>query len=115
MAIIVRVITSVIQYADDNSYDRVVFVYAILAGLAVFVSFCLIALSCVTVDFGHLQWTRKQRLARVELLVARRDRFLTFARMRNQRISMGAFVACILLVVGSWTAYFWGVATGNNS
>ena len=115
MNIIVRVITSVLQDADNDSYDRVVIVYAVLGGLSVFVSFCLVGLSYATVDLGHLQWTRKQRLARVEILVARRERFMTSARSRNKKVSMGLFVACMMLVAGSWAAYFWGVATGNNN
>jgi len=115
MNIIVRVITSVLQDADNDSYDRVVIVYAVLGGLSVFVSFCLVGLSYATVDLGHLQWTRKQRLARVEILVARRERFMTSARSRNKKLSMGLFVACMMLVAGSWAAYFWGVATGNNN
>lgn len=29
-------------------------------------------------------------------------------------ISKACFVALIALVLGGWSAYFWGVATGNN-
>lgn len=31
-----------------------------------------------------------------------------------RKISMGCFMALVVLVLGSWCAYFWGVATGNN-
>ena len=114
MNIIVRVITGVIQDNDNNSYDRVVIVYAVLAGASVLVSLVLAAIAWLSIDLGHLQWTRKQRLARVERLQAQRERFYGENRRKNQNISLSAFGCLILLVLGGWCAYFWGVATGNN-
>lgn len=114
MNIIVRVVTGVIQDRDNNSYDHVVIVYAVLAGASVLVSLVLAVTAWSTVDLGHLQWTRKQRLARTERLQEQRRRFYGEHRERNKKISLTAFGACMLLVLGSWCAYFWGVATGNN-
>ena len=50
-----------------------------------------------------------------EILQERRRRFFEENRQRNKTISMAAFGACMLLILGSWCGYFWGVATGNNS
>ncbi len=33
---------------------------------------------------------------------------------KMKKFSKVCFVALMILVAGSWTAYFWGVATGNN-
>lgn len=115
MNIIVRVITGVIQDRDNNSYDNVVIVYAVLAGVSVFVSLVLATIAWRTVDLRHLQWTRKQRMARFDILQERRRVFFEDDRQRNKTISMAAFGACMLLILGSWCGYFWGVATGNNS
>jgi hypothetical protein len=35
--------------------------------------------------------------------------------LRNRKVGLGLFVALIFLIAGAWAAYFWGVATGNNS
>lgn len=114
MNIIVRVITGVIQDNDNNSYDKVTIVYVILAGISVVVSFLLTILSWKSIDLGHLQWTRKLRIARGEVLNVRRARFYDENGKKNRLISMSCFGALIMLVLGSWCGYFWGVATGNN-
>lgn len=86
------------------------------------------------IDIGRLQWTRKQRIANGDLIKQRKrivglgdkddesvDGFdegsVEERRERGMmaKFSVGAFGALFLLVLGSWAAYFWGVATGNNS
>ena len=71
-------------------------------------------------DIGRLQWTRKQRVRNGDLI---KERKLIVEggedgkgdKKRNlNRISRAAFGALMCLVLGSWVAYFWGVATGNN-
>ncbi|KAK6219151.1 hypothetical protein LQW54_002400 [Pestalotiopsis sp. IQ-011] len=114
MNIVVRVITGVIQDRDNNSCNHVVIVYAILAGISVVVSVILVITARLTVDLVHLQWTRKQRMARTAVLQERRRQFVEENGSRNRKISMACFGACILLIIGSWCGYFWGVATGNN-
>ena len=115
MNIIVRVVTGAIQDADNDSYDHVVIVYVVLAAASVLVSIMLIALSWWSVDLGNLQWTRKQRIANGELWNERKRAFYEDNGARNKIISKICFGALILLILGSWSAYFWGVATGNNS
>lgn len=115
MNIIVRVITGAIQDADNDSYDHVVIVYVVLAAASVLVSILLIALSWWSIDLGNLQWTRKQRIANGDLWNERKRAFYEDNGARNKAISKICFGALILLILGSWSAYFWGVATGNNS
>lgn len=114
MNIIVRVITGVIQDRDNNSYDNVTIVYTVLAGLSVVISLVLIALSWWSVDLRNLQWTRKLRIARGEVLNERKRMFYDENGRRNKIISATCFGLLVLLIVGSWCAYFWGVATENN-
>ncbi|KAH7309162.1 major facilitator superfamily domain-containing protein [Stachybotrys elegans] len=114
MNIIVRIITGVIQDADNNSYDRVTIVYVVLAGCSVVISTILVITTWKSVDIGHLQWTRKQRIAKGSELVERKRVFYEENGARNKLISKVAFGTLLLLVMGSWAGYFWGVATGNN-
>ncbi|KAF9875382.1 major facilitator superfamily transporter [Colletotrichum karsti] len=114
MNIVVRIITGAIQDADNNSYDKVTIVYVILAGLSVIVSFVLFLLALKSIDLGHLQWSRKTRIARGEVLNEQKRRFHEENGHKNRVISMTCFGALIMLIVGSWCGYFWGVATGNN-
>ncbi|KAF9872097.1 major facilitator superfamily transporter [Colletotrichum karsti] len=115
MNIIVRVVTGAIQDADNDSYDHVVVVYVILAAAAVAVSVMLIFLSWWSIDLGNLQWTRKQRIANGDLWNERKRSFHEENGARNKTISKACFGGLIVLILGSWSAYFWGVATGNNS
>lgn len=114
MNIIVRIITGKIQDADNNSYDKVTIVYVILAGLSVLVSLLLAVVASKSVDLGHLQWTRKKRIAQGALLNERKAIFANENGEWNKRVSMACFAALIALILGSWCGYFWGVATGNN-
>ncbi|KAB2572001.1 hypothetical protein DBV05_g9339 [Lasiodiplodia theobromae] len=114
MNIIVRIVTGAIQDADDNSYDRVVIVYVALSIGSVLVCLSLLLLSFRFVDLRQLQWTRKQRFARSEVLLERKRKFYGEDKERNKKISHACFGALLLLIVGSWCGYFWGVATGNN-
>ncbi|KAL3418779.1 hypothetical protein PVAG01_09000 [Phlyctema vagabunda] len=114
MNIIVRVVTGVLQDADNDSYDRVTIVYVFLAGCSVAVSLLLILLALYSVDLGRLQWTRKQRIAKGQLINERNERFHNENGPRNRRLSLVCFAGLLLLVLGSWVGYFWGVATGNN-
>ena len=115
MSIIIRIVTGVIQDRDNNSYDNVVIVYVILAAGSVLVASILLACSFYTTDLGHLQWTRKQRIANGDKINECRVESETGSRgERHRKISMSLFVAMLVLVAGAWAAYFWGVATGNN-
>lgn len=113
MNIIVRVITGVIQDQDSNSYDRVTIVYVVLAGVSVVVSACLFVASWKFVDLRQLQWSRKLRIARGDVLHERRRRFAD-GEGKSKPISKGCLLALAVFVLGAWCAYFWGVATGNN-
>ncbi|KAH7126625.1 major facilitator superfamily domain-containing protein [Dendryphion nanum] len=114
MNIIVRIITGVIQDRDNNKYDRVTRVYVVLAGLSVVVSLGLTIASWKSVDLRQLQWSRKLRIARGDVLVDRKRKFHDEEGKKNAIISKLCFGALILLVLGGWCAYFYGVATGQN-
>ncbi|KAG9256919.1 major facilitator superfamily domain-containing protein [Emericellopsis atlantica] len=114
MNIIVRVVTGRIQDADNNSYDKVTIVYVILAGCSVVVSLGLTLISWKSIDLRHLQWSRSKRIARGAELNERRELFFGVNKAKNMRTSLICFGVLIALVLGSWCAYFWGVATGNN-
>lgn len=113
MNIIVRVITGVIQDRDNNSYDNVTIVYVVLAGISVVVSLALSVVSWKFVDLRQLQWSRKLRIARGDLLHERRRRFEE-GEVQSKPLSQACMVALAVFVLGGWCAYFWGVATGNN-
>jgi MFS family permease len=116
MTIFVRIITGVIQDRDNNSYDNVVKGYVFLAVGSVVVGCTMLAASCWTVDLRILQWTKKQRMANGETINDRREMFEKGdVGLRNRKISMTLFSALIVLILGAWAAYFWGVATGNNN
>lgn len=88
--------------------------------------------SGIYVDIARLQWTRKERIAHGEDIKERcvavglgegkihigsqsGERLEeTGERRRMRNISMGAFGVLCFWILGSWVAYFWGAATGNN-
>jgi nitrate/nitrite transporter NarK len=116
MSIIVRIVSGVIQDRDNNSYDNVTVVYVVLAAGSVVVAALLLSGSFWSVDLGHLQWTRRQRIARGEIIKERRlEAECGAIGERNRKIGMTLFVAVLFLIAGAWAAYFWGVATGNNN
>lgn len=115
MNIIVRILTGVIQDRDKNSYDNVVKVYVVLAAGSVVVASIAFIVGYINQDLGHLQWTKKQRVARGDLINTKREEFDSGSRgLRNRRVSASLFTALLLLIAGSWAAYFYGVATGRN-
>jgi hypothetical protein len=116
MNIIVRVVTGVIQDRDNNSYNNVIIVYVVLAASSVVVACALVACSFWHVDAMILQWTKKQRSRKGDLINQRRGASESGTDgLRNRKVGFGLFIALILLIAGAWVAYFWGVATGNNS
>ena len=116
MTIFVRIITGVIQDRNNNSYNDVVKGYVFLAAGSFVVGTGLLATSFWTVDLGLLQWTKKQRMAKGEIINDRRQQFEKGeAGVRNKNISMTLFIVLIFFILGAWAAYFWGVATGNNN
>ncbi|KAL5114892.1 hypothetical protein ACEQ8H_007210 [Pleosporales sp. CAS-2024a] len=116
MNIIVRIITGVIQDRHKNSYDKVIVVYVVLAAGSVIVGGVLFVCSFWHVDAKVLQWTRKQRSRNGAVINERREASETgLDGIRNKKLGLALFVALLVLIAGSWIAYFWGVATGNNS
>jgi hypothetical protein len=133
MNIIVRILTGVLQDSSPASdpYKKVTPVYVVLSVLSFVVSLTMLTLfllsktsmgktSSIYVDIGRLQWTRKQRLARGNLMNERKlivgggEEGCGEQGKEMKRLSKICFGVLMCLVLGSWVAYFWGVATGNN-
>jgi hypothetical protein len=115
MSCIIRILTGVLQDADNDSYRRVTRVFVFLACAGFVVALILLVASTKNVDLQRLQWSRKKRVANGALINERKLRAETEAYERNKKISIVCFGLTMLLMVGGWTAYFWGVATGNNA
>lgn len=116
MTILLRIITGVIQDADDNSYRRVVIVYVFLAAGSVLVGSLNFGLGYVKPAMTRLQWTRKERIQKGELIEEMRQEYEDGERGgRHRLISLACFGAVLTLILGAWVAYFWGIATGHNS
>lgn len=114
MSCIMRILTGAIQDADDNAYTRVVRVYAFFGCASLAVSLVILTLSFLSPDLGRLQYSRKKRLAQGAFIRERLQRYETTMRQRNKSISVVCFGLTMMLMLGGWSAYFWGVATGNN-
>ncbi|KAK8172956.1 LOW QUALITY PROTEIN: major facilitator superfamily domain-containing protein [Phyllosticta citrichinensis] len=106
-----RIITGAIQDHDNN----VVIVYVILAAGSLVVAWAILIASFFSVDLCRLQWTRKQRLVRGDVIKEQKAKFEDGeAGHRNKIISMSCFGFVLALMLSSWIAYFWGVATGHD-
>ena len=114
MSCIIRVLTGALQDADNNAYTRVVRVYAFFGCASLCVSLVILTLSFLSPDLGRLQWSRKKRLLQGSIINERLERFEGPMKKRNKRISVVCFGLTMMLMLGGWSAYFWGVATGNN-
>ncbi|KAJ1542246.1 hypothetical protein HK405_010089 [Cladochytrium tenue] len=115
MNILVRIVAGVVQDADDDRYDRVVAIYVFLAAGAALVGLVLLAAAHVSPLLGRLQWSRRRRIADGSAIVEMEAAFKEGASGRRNKQMSTAFFGCVLLLVfGSWIAYFWGVATGHN-
>jgi hypothetical protein len=114
MNIIVAIVCGAIQDIDDNSYHRVTRVYVTLAALSVAVTLALVIGSRFSRDLGRLQWTRKKRLQNGDPINKMQRKFEEDDGARNRTLSKMCLVFLGFLILGSWCAFFWGVATGNN-
>ncbi|CAD6442811.1 f4954846-59da-4468-a20f-d3a015b49ccd [Sclerotinia trifoliorum] len=115
MSIIVNIVAGVIQDADHNSYNKVTNLYVALAAGAAVIALLMVLLSYFCIDFRILQYTREQRVANGQLINDRKERFHNMNGGRNRKVSMWCFAGLVVLVAGSWCAYFWGVVTGHNN
>ena len=111
---IVAIGAGVIQDRDDNSYRNVVKLFIGLSCVSMVVCVTMAILTFFREDLRSLQWTRKQRIARGDRLNA------SFARMYKEDLGKTRLISMICcgilatVIVGSWAAFIWGAATGNN-
>lgn len=115
MNIIVAIVTGVIQDEDDNSYDRVVIVYVFLSAASALVAAVNIGIGYYNADMGRLQWSRKERIEKGAVIRDLKRKFEESERGgRNRKISLACFGGMLLLTLGAWAAYFWGLAEGGS-
>lgn len=117
MNIIIRIIAAALQDADNDSYRRTTRLYAFDAIMSAVVGIALILgwIFIRGIDLKMLQWTRKQRMAHGDELISRRTQSIAgTTRGWDRTVSLVGCVFLALLTLGSWVAYFWGVATGHN-
>ncbi|KJX94730.1 major facilitator superfamily transporter like protein [Zymoseptoria brevis] len=115
MNIIVRVVTGVIQDRDNDSYDQVVYVYVVQAAGAVVVAALLLTGSWMRVDLKRLQWTKKERLRKGDVInELRKDYEEGLSKEKHRLFGKVMFSGLFVFMLGGWCAFFWGVATGNN-
>ncbi|KAF5966499.1 arginase [Fusarium coicis] len=111
---IIRIITGVIQDVDDGSYDRVTIVYVFLATASTVISLAMLLGTFWAPDLRILQFSRKQRILRGDLINERKEKSQGPTGKKARMISKVCFVALFVYVLGSWAAWIWGAATGHN-
>jgi len=112
----VRIGTGAIQDRDNNSYANVVIVYVALTAGALAVAIVLLLSSTfLSKNLSHLQWTRKQRRANGNQWNTRRAEFEEGQSGKHNRgVSLGCLSMLGLMMIGAWSAFFWGVAHGKT-
>ncbi|KAM0426585.1 hypothetical protein ACHAPT_008278 [Fusarium lateritium] len=116
MTIIVGVIAGAIQDRDNDSYKNVTVLYVTLAAGSVIVAAIMFFLGYMTDFIGFLQWSRKKRVNNGHIINTNKEEYESTGRAEwNRKLGLINFGAVIVLILGSWAAYFWGLATGNHS
>lgn len=115
MTIIVGVIAGAIQDRDNDSYKNVTVLYVTLAAGSVVVAAIMMTISYMTDTIGFLQWSRKKRVNNGHIINTKREEYESSDRAERQRkLGLINFGAVIVLILGAWAAYFWGLATGSH-
>ncbi|KAH7213104.1 major facilitator superfamily domain-containing protein [Fusarium oxysporum] len=115
MTIIVSLIAGVLQDRDENNYDNVTILYVTLAAGSVVVAGIMIALGFATDFIGQLQWSRKKRVENGHIINAKKQEFESEGHAeKHKKLGVINFSAVIVLILGAWVAYFWGLATKNT-
>ncbi|RMJ14067.1 hypothetical protein BHE90_009426 [Fusarium euwallaceae] len=116
MTIIVGVIAGVIQDRDNDSYKNVTVLYVTLAAGSVVVAAIMIIIGYMTDTIGFLQWSRKKRVNNGHIINTKKEEYESSERAEwHRKLGLINFGAVIVLILGAWAAYFWGLATGNHS
>ncbi|KAF5662610.1 hypothetical protein FCIRC_11428 [Fusarium circinatum] len=115
MTIIVSLIAGVLQDRDENQYDNVTIIYVTLAAGSVVVAGIMIALGFATDFIGQLQWSRKKRVANGHIINEKKREFESEGHAeKHKKLGVINFSAVIVLILGAWVVYFWGLATKNT-
>ncbi|KAJ5469721.1 hypothetical protein N7539_009339 [Penicillium diatomitis] len=109
-AIIVRIITSALQDADNNSYLQIMQVYLVLSVFTAFVGIVILLSTFMTKQLAILQWAQKKRLTSgAETSHVLKDNSLIDHDKRARYIYIVCFAAFVLLI-----AYIGGAVTGHT-
>lgn len=115
MTIIVSVIAGTIQDRDNNSYNNVTVFYVFLAAGSVVVGALMFGLTYFSDTIGLLQWSRKKRVSNGHIINEKKEAYEAEGHADwSRKLSLVNFIAVIVLILGAWAAYFWGIATGNQ-
>ncbi|KAF5979195.1 major facilitator superfamily transporter [Fusarium bulbicola] len=115
LTIIVSLIAGVLQDRDESQYDNVTILYVTLAAGSVVVAGIMIALGFATDFIGQLQWSRKKRVANGHIINEKKREFESEGHAeKHKKLGVINFSAVIVLILGAWVAYFWGLATKNT-
>ncbi|WKT40396.1 Major facilitator superfamily [Fusarium oxysporum f. sp. vasinfectum] len=109
------IIDSIRTNRDENNYDNVTILYVTLAAGSVVVAGIMIALGFATDFIGQLQWSRKKRVENGHIINAKKQEFESEGHAeKHKKLGVINFSAVIVLILGAWVAYFWGLATKNT-
>jgi ferric-dicitrate binding protein FerR (iron transport regulator) len=62
-----------------------------------------------------LQWSRKKRVENGHVINAKKEEAEREGRREwNRKLGLVNFGAVVVLILGAWAAYFWGLATKNT-
>ncbi|CCT63551.1 related to MFS transporter [Fusarium fujikuroi] len=115
MEVIISLIAGVLQDRDDNKYYRVTILYVVLAASCVLVACLMLALGLATDNMGKLQWSRKKRVKNGHVINAKRQESESEGHAEKQRmLNIINFSAVLLLILGAWVSYLWGLVTKQN-
>ncbi|KAF5989001.1 major facilitator superfamily transporter [Fusarium bulbicola] len=89
-------------------------VYVFLATASTVISLTMLLGTFWAPDLRILQFSRKQRILRGDLINELKAKSQGPAGKKARMISKVCFVALFVYVLGSWAAWIWGAATGNN-
>ncbi|KAJ4124740.1 hypothetical protein NW765_014267 [Fusarium oxysporum] len=98
MTIIVSLIAGVLQDRDENNLRQRHY-----------------SLRFATDFIGQLQWSRKKRVENGHIINAKKQEFESEGHAeKHKKLGVINFSAVIVLILGAWVAYFWGLATKNT-
>ncbi|KAF4337316.1 major facilitator superfamily transporter [Fusarium beomiforme] len=115
MDVIISLIAGVLQDHDENKYHKVTILYVTLAAGSVMVASIMLALGFATDNIGKLQWSRKKRVKNGHIINTKRQESESEGHAKKHiMLNIINFSAVILLILGAWVTYLWGLVTKHD-